>query len=256
MKGVFDVYAAYYDLLYQDKDYRAETQFVHVLLAKHGVRTGGKLLELGCGTGKHADAFARLAYRLQGVDLSPAMVEAANAGKRADVAEQLKFSVGDVRAVRMDQKFDAVISLFHVASYQITNADLRAMFQTAAEHLKPGGVFLFDCWYGPAVLADRPAVRIKRMHNDAIEVLRIAEPVMHPNENVVDVNYTVQVKQSGQERVSEFREQHRMRYLFAPEVELLLLQSGMRQLELVDSSTGKPTGFESWAATFVAVKPA
>lgn len=256
MSAVFDAYAAYYDLLYQDKDYSAETQFVHDQLVKYGVPEKASLLELGCGTGKHAEGFARLGYRLRGVDMSQAMVNVANARKPADVAGQLEFAVGDVRDVRVDKSFDAVISLFHVASYQTTNTDLSSMFQTAAAHLKPGGVFLFDCWYGPAVLTDRPVMRVKRMHNEAIEVLRIAEPIMHVNENVVDVNYTVQVKKKGDERVFELHEKHSMRYLFTPEVELLLAQAGMRQVARVQWLTGKPTGFDSWAATFIAMKEA
>jgi len=170
MSQVFDAYAAYYDLLYQDKDYQTEADFVHALLAKHGVPAGGQILELGCGTGKHAECFARMGYTLHGVDMSPAMVDVANARKPADVAAKLEFAVGDVRDVWVAKQFDAVISLFHVASYQTTNADLLAMFKTAATHLKPGGVFLFDCWYGPAVLSDRPVMRVKRMQNDAVEV--------------------------------------------------------------------------------------
>ena len=51
-----------------------------------------------------------------------------------------------------------------------TNADLLAAFATAREHLNPGGVFIFDCWYGPAVLAERPSVRIKRMEDGATSI--------------------------------------------------------------------------------------
>jgi len=254
MTKVFDAYAAYYDLLYCDKDYSAETQFVHDLLVKYGVPASGILLELGCGTGKHAEGLAKLGYSLHGVDMSPAMVDIANERKHFDVSKRLGFAVGDVRDVRVGRSFDAVISLFHVASYQTTNADLFAMFQTAMAHLNPGGIFLFDCWYGPAVLSDRPVMRVKRMHNDAVEVLRIAEPVMHPNKNIVDVNYTVQIKQKGEECVTELREKHSMRYLFALEVELFLEQAGMRKVESVEWLTGKTTGFESWSATFVAIK--
>lgn len=254
MTKVFDAYAAYYDLLYQDKDYSAEVQFVHNLLKKHGVPVNSAILELGSGTGKHADGFARLGYSLFGVDMSPTMVDEANRRKSADVADRLDFTVGDVRDVRVGKSFDAVISLFHVASYQTSNDDLVAMFKTAVSHLKTGGIFLFDCWYGPAVLTDRPAMRIKRMHNDEIEVLRIAEPMMHANDNVVDVNYTVQVKRMGEERVSELHEKHRMRYLFVPEVEIMLGQTGMKMIECVEWLTGKAPGFDSWAATFVAVK--
>jgi SAM-dependent methyltransferase len=255
MSAVFDAYAAYYDLLYQDKDYNAETNFAHELLAKHGVAKQGSLLELGCGTGKHAEGFARLGYSLHGVDMSPGMVDAANARKPADVAKQLQFVVGDVRDLRVDQLFDAVISLFHVASYQTTNADLMAMFKTAATHLKPGGVFLFDCWYGPAVLTDRPVVRVKRIRNATVEVLRIAEPMMYPNENRVDVHYTVQVKQKGgAERLIELTEKHSIRYLFSPEVELMLELAGFSKINRQGWMTESPTGFDSWAATFVAIK--
>lgn len=88
----------------------------------------------------------------------------------------------------VSRQFDAVI---HFISYQTTNDDVSAAFQTARKHLNPGGIFTFDVCYGPAVLMDRPAVRIKRMMDDEIEVTRLAEPVLHPNENLVDVNYHV-----------------------------------------------------------------
>ena len=254
MSRVFDAYAAYYDLLYQDKDYNAEANFVLELLAKNGVAKQSSLLELGCGTGKHAECFARLGYSLHGVDMSQAMVDAANARKPADVAKKLQFVVGDVRDVRIDQVFDAVISLFHVASYQTTNADLIAMFKTAATHLKTGGVFLFDCWYGPGVLIDLPVLRVKRISNATLEVLRIAEPVMHSNENWVDVNYTVQVKQKKGLRFIELTEKHRIRYLFSPEVELMLELAGFSKVKRHGWMTENPTGFDSWAATFIGIK--
>jgi SAM-dependent methyltransferase len=254
MNNIFDAYAEYYDLLYQEKGYEEEANYVHRLLVKHGVPAQGCLLELGCGTGKHADNFARLGYSVHGVDISPAMVQSANAAKQVDVAEQLQFSVGDARYVRVPRLFDAVVSLFHVTSYQTSNADLIAVFQTAAEHLKPGGVFIFDCWYGPAVLTDRPVVRVKRLHNERVELIRIAEPDMYPNENIVDVNYTVQVKKRGEEQVTSITEKHRIRYLFAPEVELMLNMVGLRQLERLKWLTENSTGFDSWFVLFSAVK--
>ena len=74
-----------------------------------------------------------------------------------------------------------MIALFHVLSYQTSNADAQAMFETAATHIETGGIFLFDCWYGPAVLTDRPETRVKRAEDDTVEIIRIAESVMFPN---------------------------------------------------------------------------
>lgn len=220
MSQVFDVYARYYDLLYRDKDYAAEGEYVASLIREQAPQAK-RILELGCGTGAHAEQLARMGYTIHGVDLSESMLARAEARKDSlpsEVAARLSFSPGDVRTVRTGETYDAVISLFHVMSYQTTNADLEAAFKTAAVHLKSGGTFLFDFWYGPGVLTLKPDVRVKRLKDDEIRVTRIAEPVMHVNENVVDVNYTVFIELKADDAVEQVRETHRMRYLFLPEL--------------------------------------
>ena len=56
------------------------------------------------------------------------------------------------------------------------------MFETAGKHLKTGGIFVFDFWFGPGVLTTPPETKIKRMSNKEVDILRIAEPKIHPNE--------------------------------------------------------------------------
>ena len=220
MSQVFDAYARYYDLLYRDKDYAAEAQYVASRIREQAPRAK-RILELGCGTGAHAEQLARMGYTIYGVDLSEAMLARAKARKGSlppEVAARLSFGLGDVRTVRTSETYDVVISLFHVISYQTTNADLEAAFKTAAVHLESGGLFLFDFWYGPAVLTQKPEVRVKRLEDDAIKVTRIAEPVMQVDENVVDVNYTVFIELKATGEVEQVRETHSMRYLFLPEL--------------------------------------
>lgn len=216
MNMVFDTYAAYYDLLYQDKNYQKEAQYICGLLDDNGIRSG-EILELGSGTGKHAEEFAKMGFCVHGIDLSQKMIQEAN-HRNNNQKDKLFFEVGDVRDFKAGKKFDAVISLFHVISYQIKNEDIQKMFKTAAKHLKQNGVFIFDFWYGPGVLTDPPAVRQKRLENKDIKVLRIAEPVMYPNENVVDVNYCVHIKQKESGKVTKLKETHKMRYFFIPEI--------------------------------------
>jgi SAM-dependent methyltransferase len=217
MNMVFDAYAAYYDLLYQDKNYHEEAKYIFRLLEGNGI-SSGNILELGSGTGKHAEEFAKMGFCVHGIDLSQKMVQEANQRNNKNLDGQLFFEVGDVRNFEAGKKFDAVISLFHVISYQIKNEDIQEMFETAAKHLKKNGVFIFDFWYGPGVLTDPPAKRQKRLENKDIEVFRIAEPVMYPNENTVDVNYSVHIKQKDSGKISELKETHKMRYLFIPEI--------------------------------------
>lgn len=132
MNKVFDAYAAYYDLLYQDKNYHKEAKYILRLLEGNGI-SSGKILELGSGTGKHAEEFAKMGFFVHGIDLSPEMVQKANHRNNNNLEGQLLFEVGDVRDFEAGKKFDAVISLFHVISYQIKNEDIQEMFKTAAK---------------------------------------------------------------------------------------------------------------------------
>lgn len=249
--SVFNEYARYYDLLYCDKDYAGETNYIHTLIQSH-CPDALTLLNLGCGSGRHDRCLAEKGYAVTGVDLSEEMLSCArnSAGGNA----LLDYVQGDARSVRLGKTCNVVISLFHVMSYQQSNEDLKAAFATACCHLKPGGTFIFDCWYGPGVLTDRPAMRMKELEDEKICVTRIAQPVMHPNENIVDVNYLVFIRDKQTGDVHEVRETHRMRYLFLPEIRQMLSDTGFELLASEEWLTGKPLGFTSWSATFVCRK--
>ncbi len=122
------------------------------------------------------------------------------------------------------------------------------------EHLKPGGIFIFDVWYGPAVLSDRPSVRVKRLEDNQIAITRIAEPVMYPNDNLVDVNYQVFIQDKSNGEVEELKETHRMRYLFKPEVELLMQELQMELVNYRGETNEQKAGFDTWNIYFITRK--
>jgi SAM-dependent methyltransferase len=245
---VFGNYARYYDLLYRDKDYPGEARFVQNLIQTHAPKAEG-ILELGCGTGIHASLLAQQGYQVYGVDISHEMLQKASdrlSQLPTEVSSRLNFAHGDIRHLRLNQTFDVILSLFHVISYQTSNDDLMAAFKAVKQHLKTGGIFIFDVWYGPAVLSDRPTVRVKRLEDDAIQVTRIAEPVMHPNTNLVDVNYHVFMKDKSSKAVEELHETHKMRYLFKPEIDQLCHSFQFKEMEFCEWMTGSQTGFNTW----------
>ncbi len=256
MDDPFGLYSRYYDLLYADKDYVGETRYVRSLISRF-VDGGTSVLELGSGTGKHASLLAQAGFDVTGVERSDEMI--AEADKRttdpnATSPGTMRFIKGDARSVCIDQRFDCVLSLFHVVSYQTGNEDVAAMFATAAHHLDAGGIFLFDVWYGPAVLTQMPTVRVKRMQNETTEVLRVAEPTVDVQRNVVDVNYTVMITDKTNGRVEKLSETHCMRYFFSPELAMFANQAGMNILhseQWLDSA--KPSA-STWGVTFVLQK--
>ena len=83
------------------------------------------------------------------------------------------------------------------------------------------------------------------MEDDETSVVRIAEPVMHPNENLVDVNYQVFIREKSLGQFEVLQETHRMRYLFKPEVEILLGNCGFRLAECCEWMVGKDPGFSN-----------
>jgi SAM-dependent methyltransferase len=256
MTEVFGAYSRYYDLLYADKQYQQEADYVASKLSAAGVRSG-RILELGCGTGAHAEFIARRGYSIHGVDLSPGMIERAEDRRRSlapELGSQLSFGCGDVRHLRQGHCFDAVISLFHVMSYQATNADLAAAFDTAALHLQPGGLFLFDFWYGPAVLTQQPAVRIKRLADRSTSVLRIAEPRLDENANCVDVQFTVQIEDIATSRREDIVETHRMRYFFLPELDMFLRGGGFERVAAVEWMSDREPSRDTWGVLAIARK--
>ena len=253
MSSTFDAYAAYYDLLYKNKDYAEESSYIASLLPDAGSKPLS-ILELGCGTGAHAEHLALMGHNVHGIDLSDSMLEKARQRKTTlddSVAQRLQFEQGDVRTWSTDKQFDVVISLFHVMSYQNSNAEVDAMIKTAMSHLQPGGTFIFDFWYGPAVLEQKPESRVKRFTSDAVKITRIAEPVSHENINVVDVNYDIFIEELANGNVTQVQETHPMRYLFLPELELFLQQNNASVEEayawLKDTAPSK----DEWASVIV-----
>jgi len=245
----FQDYAYYYNAFYQDKDYKAEALQVDALLKKYGNGITA-LLNLGCGTGRHDLALSQLGYDCVGIDMSPLMIDIAR--DNAKGKKNVYFDVADIRGYEPQKVYDAVISLFHVMSYQNSNEDILSAFQTARKALDKEGLFLFDAWYGPGVLSDKPAVRVKEIEDEKNRLIRIARPVMHDKENVVDVCYEVLVidKESGKTRM--INEVHHMRYFFRPEIELLLKEAGFELMGNLDCRTLEDTDYNSWTSYFIA----
>lgn len=247
----FKLYSQYYDLLYQDKDYKREVDFVFNLLKKQ-TPSLNSIIDFGCGTGKHDYHFAKMGLDVTGIDLSEEMISEAKQNTPLELEKKLNFGIGDFTNFRNNKKYDAVVSLFHVMSYQNENINIQNSIKTAKAHLNKGGIFLFDCWYGPAVLSDKPVVRIKRIENNEIAVVRLAEPEIHYNQNIVDVNYEVRVtsKHSGDTEI--VKEKHPMRYFFLPEIEFYLKNEGFKLIEFQEWLSGNIPNEKSWNVVFIA----
>lgn len=243
-ENVFNAYSRYYDLLYRDKDYPGEAAYIQRLLTQCGIPKGD-LLEFGSGTGMHGRLLAVQGYTVHGVERSADMVA------EAETTPGFTCQQGDIAQITLGRKYDAVLALFHVISYQTCNDQLKAVLLNASAHLNPGGLFIFDFWYSPAVYAQRPTVRVKRLTDAQIEITRIAEPVIYPNENRVDVEYDIFVRNLKTDSVETFKETHPMRHFSLPEIDILAGMNGFKCIAAEEFLSGNAPGENTWGVCVV-----
>jgi SAM-dependent methyltransferase len=226
------VYADCYDALYIDKNYDAECDLIERLLCTYGEGEIASILDLGCGTGNHALPLAGRGFEVTGVDRSEFMLEQARNKASAFGRPSLDhFHNADIRTVELGQRFDAALLMFAVLGYQLDNADVSAALRTARRHLRPGGLLLFDVWYGPAVLFQRPSEREKIIPTSTGKILRGSSSELDTSRHICTVRYHVS-KFAAERLLSESQEEHPVRYFFPLEIKLFLESTGFASVRL------------------------
>lgn len=217
-----------YDALYTEKNYAAECDLIERAVASVHAPGPLRLLDVGCGTGSHSLEMARRGHRVTGVDLTPAMLDRA----RAKAAEQFgadrapAFALGDARTFRIEgNRFDVAVMMFAVLCYMNSNDDVIKALANVRAHLKPGGVFVCDFWWGPAVLSLRPQNLVRIVPAGAGKLLRATRTTLDTLACTAEVHFDMFRFEPGVDTV-ETTEVHRLRYFFGPEIELLLKCAG------------------------------
>ena len=137
---LFTNYARTYDNERFTQGTLQEVEFIEKMIAGDRTRT---ILDIGCGTGRHAIEFARRGYTVTGIDLSPSQIQRAR--EKADEAGvQVDFAVADARHLQYDEAFDVAIMLCEGGFSLMETDEMNfAILAGAVMALKPRGVFIF-----------------------------------------------------------------------------------------------------------------
>ena len=113
------------------------------------------VLDAGCGPGLYAVGLARLGYRVDGVDVGPAVIRHARKEARASgVARLTHFEVGDVRTLPLEPRYDAVLLIYYVLE-NLTAPRQAAALRRLAASLRPGGRLIAEFRLRPDQLPGR-----------------------------------------------------------------------------------------------------
>jgi SAM-dependent methyltransferase len=222
--------AKYYDVAFA-RDIGREVQFIRDL---HQLRTGrplASLLEIACGPGYHARAFARLGVRTFGLDLRPEMIDYA---RELAVAEgvEVEWSASDMRSFTLPQPVDVIATLYDSLDCLLTNDEIIDHFGRVGAHLTPGGCYLVemthprDCSpynYGShRYTGERDGMRV------VIQWAVNGGPKVDPFRQVVEVETALRVSENGEEHV--FYDRAKERFANPQEYRMLADASGALRL--------------------------
>ena len=220
-----------YDLIYKDKNYEAECDFMEDVFQKYsGISTIKTILDAGCGSGGHAIPLAKRGYNVVGFDLSETMIRRAK--EKAEKISILQLHIMDMRNFQLDDKFDACIAMFAVMGYITKNSDIIKALNNIRKHLKPDGVFIFDVWNGLAVMRLLPEQRMKEVENDEMKIVRVAIPNLRAFDHICEVNYKLLILNKAESTVNEINEKHVVRFYFPQEIKYYLEDAGFEVLKI------------------------
>lgn len=145
MKWYEELFADYADSYDREIFTRGTVAEVDFIETEIGVDKTKTILDIGCGTGRHAIELARRGYSVTGIDLSESqLVRARSKAQAANVA--VTFLRRDARDFHFDEPFDVVIMLCEGAFSLMETDEMNYQILANAEKaLKPGGLFVFTC---------------------------------------------------------------------------------------------------------------
>ncbi len=248
-KKIFKNYAKYYDLIYKNKNYSKETKYIHNLLKLN--KSKKKILEIGCGTGGHAICLSRYNYKIFGIDMSDSMIKIAK-NKKYD-NNKLKFKTLDVLKLNHKNRYDTIISMFHVINYLTTKKKIIKAFQNINKSLKNNGLLLFDFWYAPAVRKKQLVKRSNSFENKNFFLIRKVTPKLY-KKNIAKINIKLSLKNKINHQIKNFSEDHKVRYFEMEELKKFLNISGFNIVNSYEWLKKNRPNVSNWSALIVAKK--
>jgi ubiquinone/menaquinone biosynthesis C-methylase UbiE len=119
------------------------SQDVQGMLRILNLPPGSALLDLGCGTGRHAIALAKQGYQLTGQDLNEQFLQLAQTDAEEQEA-QVQWINGDMRTIPFENAFHAIINVFSSFGLFEQEEDNFLVLQQIQQALKPGGLLILD----------------------------------------------------------------------------------------------------------------
>lgn len=224
-----------------DLDYEKIYKFIREVLGKKSLEPE-LVLEMACGTGGLTEKLVG-DYKLHAFDLSDDMLSVCENKIRS---KNLKLFKQNMAGFSAPASYDAIFSVGDSLNYVTDEKDFEAAIKSSYDHLKDGGIFIFD------LNTEYKFKNILPVTVDEVEdVLYLWENIYDEEEklNTYGVNFFRNIKDNDYKR---FYEEHLERAYDLPFVKNLLEKTGFKDIEVYDDYEFKEVSDETSRYTFIA----
>jgi len=179
--------AKYYDLIYDFKDYKKESEIIISLIKKYKKTKTIELLEAGCGTGKYLKYFTQK-YNCEGFDISSDMIEIAKSK-----FPEVKLMVNDMTNFNFEKQYDIVVCLFSSIGYLQTLSNVEKAIKKFSKHTKKGGVVIIESWHTPENFIEGIPDLITYENNN-IRIAKMETGRILNGKSILDMQYLIAEK--------------------------------------------------------------
>jgi SAM-dependent methyltransferase len=138
----YDRWAPWYDIIHPGLPGEAE------FYVGQAVRSGGPVLDIGCGTGRIAIPAAMSGVEVHGLDLSAAMLDRCEDKLEAvgPIPGRVELVLGDMRDFALEGRFPLALMAYRTLMHALEPEEQLATLRCAYDHLEPGGALVLNLW--------------------------------------------------------------------------------------------------------------
>lgn len=236
--NAYSALADYYEIFSdKDCDYESWSQYLYLLLRRHGCAKGA---DVACGTGKMTRLLAAKGFKVVGIDNSEEMLAQAMSAGRATYVRQ------DMTELLLPHKADFITCVNDGTNY-LNAKKTEIFFKRVADNLRTGGVFVFDI-STPYKFSNKIADNVFYIDNDDVTCLWCNRT----EKDKVTMDLTFFVREGDLYRRSD--ERHVQYIHGVKDLSERLDKCGFDVLSVTDSYSDRPLKEDSLRATFAAIK--
>lgn len=231
---IYEGFASIYDQAMDNIPYLDWCEDICSYLKKQGLE-GGRICELGSGTGAMTELLAMRGYEMLGVDISESMLQVA-LEKKMEKDLDILYVQQDMRELELHTPMDVILSICDSINYMLSEQDLEQVFESVHDNLKEDGYFIFDV---KTAYCFRHIIGSQVWAEQNEDTSYIWENYFYEENNTNEYVLTIFQRESDSNLYRRIEEAHYQKVYELELLEALLEKAGMKVVEAYGNRIGQ-----------------